>query len=279
MDDRTRKILVEMASGQVPEEINPDSEYAGEIQQLKEYLASLQNFAMALCRGDLSQTQDMFGGPIAGSLKSLQASLRHLTWQAKQIADGDFSQRIDFMGEFSDAFNTMVERLGAMRENLVHLSTHDALTGLFNRACFDAEFERLSNGREFPVSIVMVDINGLKEVNDFQGHSAGDQLIRKTADTLRTAVRAGDIVTRIGGDEFAIILPRTTADTAQEILSRIRSCAQTEEYTGQELYLAVGAATALDRENMHHALKEADRRMYRDKAEFKRRMATQVQML
>ncbi len=278
MDDRTRKILEEMASGRIPEEIQPDSEYAGEIEQLREYLVSLQNFAMALCIGDLSRKQDLSGGPIAGSLKALQANLRHLTWQTKQIADGDFSQRVDFMGEFSEAFNTMVERLAKMRANLVHLSTHDALTGLFNRACFDAEFERLSHGRDFPVSIVMSDINGLKEVNDFQGHAAGDLLIRKAADILRAAIRAGDIVARIGGDEFAMLLPRTAEDTAGEILSRIRSGAARQEKTGPEVSLAVGSATANDPGSMQLALKEADLLMYQDKAELKRLYSARFQI-
>ncbi len=278
MDDRTRKILVEMSKGQIPWEIKPDCDYAEEIGLLRDYLVSLQNFVLALCNGDLSCKPDIFGGPIVGSLKALQANLRHLTWQAKQIADGDFNQRVDFMGEFSDAFNTMVERLAKMRENLVHLSTHDALTGLFNRACFDAEFERLSHGRDFPVSIVMADINGLKEVNDFQGHAAGDQLIRKAADILRAAIRAGDIVARIGGDEFAVLLPRTGEETADEVLSRIRTGTARRETTGPDVSLAVGAATATDPASMQTALKEADLLMYQDKANLKRRFSAALQV-
>jgi two-component system cell cycle response regulator len=279
MDDSTRKMLEEMASGNIPADIKAEGEYAVEIEKLRAYLADLLNFTMALCRGDLSHKPDMPGGPIAASLKALQANLRHLTWQAKQIADGDFSQRVDFMGEFSEAFNIMVDRLAKMRANLVHLSTHDSLTGLFNRACFDAEFERLSHGRDFPVSIIIVDINGLKDVNDLQGHSAGDHLIRKAADALRTAVRAGDIVTRIGGDEFAILLPRTSVDTVSDIISRIRSCARAKENNVPEVSLAVGAATANYPGNMQHALKEADMRMYQDKAEIKRQTSAAVQML
>jgi two-component system cell cycle response regulator len=271
MDDRTRQILRELASGQLPGTVSADCEYSTELERLVTYLAALQHFTLALCHGDLSQKMELPGGPIAGSLKTLQSNLRHLTWQTKQIAAGDFSQRVDFMGDFSEAFNAMVERLDAARAKLMHFSTHDTLTGLFNRVYFDTEFQHLGRGRAFPVSIIIADINGLKQTNDRQGHAAGDLLLKKAADVLQAAVRASDIVARIGGDEFAVILPQTTMDNAIDILSRIRTCMAGQDMAGPRVSLAVGAAVAHDAGSMQQALKEADDRMYQDKAEFKRR--------
>ncbi|RPH62910.1 MAG: diguanylate cyclase [Chloroflexi bacterium] len=96
----------------------PDSlEQNEQFQELLSYLAELQNFAMALSNGDLSQTLHV-KGKVAGSLKNLQANLRHLSWKAKMIAQGDLSQRVDFMGEFSNAFNSMVASLDEMHREL-----------------------------------------------------------------------------------------------------------------------------------------------------------------
>jgi len=273
MDNCTRLILEKMASGRIPEAVEAHCEYAGELERLRAYLAALRQFTLALCQGDLSQKLETYGGPVAGSLKTLQANLRHLTWQTKQIAAGDFSQRVDFMGDFSEAFNTMVEKLDAAMTNLVNLNTRDTLTGLYNRAYFDAEFGRLDHGRDFPVSIVMADLNGLKQVNDRHGHATGDVLIKKAADILKVAVRGGDMVARIGGDEFVITLPRTGVDSANVILSRIRACIAEQDGTGPEVSLAVGAATAHYSGSMQQALTEADQRMYHDKSEYKRQAA------
>jgi PAS domain S-box-containing protein len=109
----------ELASGRIPRGGIPgDAPHADELNRLVVYLTSIQQFSMALANGDLSATLTDVKGPVAGSLKSLHASLKHLTWQTKQIAAGDFSQRVDFMGEFSDAFNIMVQRLDQSRTAL-----------------------------------------------------------------------------------------------------------------------------------------------------------------
>lgn len=271
MDERTRRILEELTVGRIPQTVPDDCEYAAELGRLAAHLGSLQRFAMALGNGDLSRELNGTIGPIAGSLKGLQANLRHLTWQTNQVAAGDFSQRIDFMGDFSKAFNSMVERLDAARTELVRVSMRDALTGLYNRAYFEAELERLGRGRRFPVTFINSDINGLKAVNDGYGHAAGDMLIKKAAGLLRAATRGDDVVARVGGDEFVAILPGLDARLAQIVMDRIGKRMSEQEDAFPMVSFAIGAATAQDPEGMPQALREADQRMYQDKEEFKRR--------
>jgi two-component system, cell cycle response regulator len=220
-----------------------------------------------LANGDLSTTLGIARGPVLGSLKALQSALRHLTWQSQQVATGDFSQRVDFMGDFSRAFNAMVEELAKARTELEHRSTHDALTGLFNRAFFDAEVRRLTRGRTFPISFLAVDLDGLKRVNDTMGHAAGDHLIVRAATVLLSTFRAEDVVARLGGDEFTVLLPAVDATTGEKVLCRL---AQRVEAANQDpgepsVSMSVGLATASTGAAVPAALKLADERMYADK--------------
>lgn len=108
------------------------------------------------------------------------------------------------------------------RENeILYLSYHDALTGLYNRAFFDEEKKRLDTSRQLPISIIMGDVNGLKLTNDGFGHNEGDKLLITIARILKAACRQEDIVSRIGGDEFCILLPSTPYEIAQTISDRI----------------------------------------------------------
>jgi diguanylate cyclase (GGDEF)-like protein/PAS domain S-box-containing protein len=151
-------------------------------------------------------------------------------------------------------------------ESLHYLGTHDPLTGLYNRAYFDAELQRLDNNRDFPVSIVAADIDGLKAVNDSQGHAAGDQLIKEAAKVLLSAFRAADVVARIGGDEFAVLLPRTEHDAAQAAMQRIReNGAHEREFEATARLLSLGMATAEQAGTLHETMKLADKLMYADK--------------
>jgi len=152
-------------------------------------------------------------------------------------------------------------------EKLRYMSTHDPLTGLYNRAYFQEEMERLEQGRQFPVSVVVFDVDRLKYVNDSQGHAAGDELLIRAALVLKGAFRAEDVVARIGGDEFAVLLPSADADVVQEALRRVIGKieqSQTEDHP-VPLSISFGAATASKGDRLEEVLKLADRRMYENK--------------
>jgi two-component system, cell cycle response regulator len=150
-------------------------------------------------------------------------------------------------------------------ESLHYLSTHDSLTGLYNRVYFDAEMSRLATSREYPVSIIVADVDGLKGVNDTMGHDAGDRLIQEMAKVLLSTFRASDVVSRIGGDEFAILLPNTDRQTAQEAVDRIKSSIGSLESKKHGGGLSLGIATAYAGDELSAALKSADEWMYKDK--------------
>ena len=106
-------------------------------------------------------------------------------------------------------------------DEILYLSYHDVLTGLYNRAFFEEEIKRLDTVRQLPLSIIMGDVNGLKLTNDVFGHIAGYELLRKVADILTNAARQEDIIARWGGDEFIILLPSTDDVGARLLVERI----------------------------------------------------------
>jgi diguanylate cyclase (GGDEF)-like protein/PAS domain S-box-containing protein len=154
-----------------------------------------------------------------------------------------------------------------VEEELRKLSIHDVLTGLYNHGFFMAELARLQRGREFPVSIVMVDVDHLKQVNDEHGHAAGDELLRQVAQVLMRAFRTEDVVARIGGDEFAVLLPATDAPAADVSLQRVRHLIRENNAREAEIpiHISMGVSTADKAERLPTAVKEADSNMYREK--------------
>ena len=154
-----------------------------------------------------------------------------------------------------------------MEERLRYMGTHDRLTDLYNRTFFEVEVARLERGNEFPVSIVMVDVDELKGVNDTQGHTAGDDLLKRTAQLLREAFRKEDIVARIGGDEFAVILPGTDAMVTVETIRRVRRSLadHNKDYPTFPLSLSMGAATGERGASLAGIQGRADALMYQEK--------------
>lgn len=162
---------------------------------------------------------------------------------------------------------TDISELKRAEEKLRYMSTHDMLTGLYNRAYFDEEMERLKEDGRYPISIVIADVDRLKEVNDRLGHPAGDVLLKQAAQLLKNAFRLNDLVARIGGDEFAAILPQTSAEEVKEIIERFNVALADLNATavGPEISLSLGATTVEDGSKLIDAMIQADARMYQDK--------------
>jgi diguanylate cyclase (GGDEF)-like protein len=232
---------------------------APNLQGVYTSLVSLRDVLHAVSTGDLS-CRIPLKGYIGGVLKTLQANLKHLTWQTQMVADGDFSQRVDFMGEFADAFNAMVVRLDQTltelvkkktelsranaelrkeiavrkqteaalrksREELRHLAITDSLTGLYNRGYFnkvaEGEIERALRYSR-PISIMMFDIDHFKRINDTFGHHNGDRVLKMVADTTSEIFRITDVFARYGGEEFIALLSETPAPNAADVADRLR---------------------------------------------------------
>jgi two-component system, cell cycle response regulator len=157
-------------------------------------------------------------------------------------------------------------------ESLHYIGTHDPLTGLYNRAYFDAELNRLESSRDFPISVVISDIDGLKAVNDSKGHDEGDLLIKGTADVLMAAFRACDVVARIGGDEFAVLLPKTDLETAKAAVARITSNGMEKHLMTFANAISIGIATATEPGTLGDAIKKADTLMYQHKFDRKQQI-------
>ncbi|MDZ5035172.1 GGDEF domain-containing protein, partial [Clostridium perfringens] len=107
------------------------------------------------------------------------------------------------------------------QEKIEYLSFYDQLTGLYNRRFFEEELKRLDTKSNLPITLVIIDVNGLKLTNDAFGHLEGDKLLQKVAKVIKKECRNEDIISRIGGDEFTIILPKTSSEETEKILNRI----------------------------------------------------------
>ena len=161
-------------------------------------------------------------------------------------------------------FRDCAEKRQRQRE-IEYLSYNDQLTGLYNRRFFEEEL-RLDVPRKLPLSFVMADLNGLKLFNDAFGHAAGDEKLRKVARVLREECRADDIIARVGGDEFVILLPSTGEDHLEPLMKRITAAVSRERVENLPISVSLGGATKADpSESAEKTLHKAEDQMYRRK--------------
>jgi len=152
------------------------------------------------------------------------------------------------------------------QHEIEYLSYRDVLTGLYNRRFFEAELERCDTARNYPMTFLYIDVNNLKFVNDEFGHVMGDQMIKAVAGVLTAQCRADDIIARIGGDEYAVLLPRTDQEAAATIASRIIAGVEKEKIMDISLSVAIGRAPKYNKEEpIQQIIKAAEDQMYKNK--------------
>ncbi|MFA6498596.1 MAG: GGDEF domain-containing protein [Desulfurivibrionaceae bacterium] len=246
------------------------------INTLTEALSSLTNAAHHLSIGDMD-VPIIAKLPAGHHLKNLQATLRHLTWQTGQIAKGDFSQRVEFLGEFSHSFNWMVEQLEAYRQRILgqnreleRLASTDPLTGVYNRRAFmdfaTKEFLR-SQRYSHVFSAIQMDIDHFKKVNDTHGHAVGDEVLKAFTVNCLEVLRESDVLGRIGGEEFSIILPETEREGALIVAERFcQTIADLKLYVDNQIVhftVSIGVTSLRqDDTGIEAVLRRADEALY-----------------
>ncbi|MDD3024223.1 MAG: PAS domain S-box protein [Syntrophomonadaceae bacterium] len=152
-------------------------------------------------------------------------------------------------------------------DEIIYLSKHDKLTGLYNRAYFEQETNRMDNEANLPLTMIIGDVNGLKMVNDAFGHHKGDHLLKTVADIFVSSIsHKKAVIARWGGDEFVILLPKTTEDLALKICADIKHKLTTQESFPVQVSISLGVATKkYSPQKISNISKEAEDRMYRNK--------------
>ena len=151
---------------------------------------------------------------------------------------------------------------------LEYLGQHDSLTRLRNRAFYTEELNRITRKGPWPLSVLVIDLNGLKTVNDNQGHAAGDSMLRRAGEVLVSAVQGKPFcAARIGGDEFTVLLAGNDERVAMNLQERIESMVEMNNqfYPGQKLSMAIGRSLASSAVDVEKALHEADQAMFEAK--------------
>lgn len=354
-------------------------------------ISDTQGYITDVAKGNLDSEPPAKENFLAGASKELQSVLRHLTWQTKQVAKGDYRQRIDFLGEFSESFNVMIHQLNERKEQLVEnervmaqtmelmvsimnanngwvivtdlsgenilyqnreldsgmlggesfdedataiptlldfakvqrgdgqtaftyhnescfrhyaINSHeviwdheeanayyvldvtqheqekktlselafiDELTKAYNRRYGMNTLQKLLDEKE-TFALVMVDLNDLKGVNDDAGHSAGDDYIRTCCDIIKDKIRERDMLIRIGGDEFVVVLHQCLDEGAQNKMALIANVVENVDRPYKmSLSYGIVCSEGEPTQRLEEMLEEADAKMYDFKKAYKAR--------
>lgn len=170
-----------------------------------------------------------------------------------------------------------IEERKRQEQQVRYLSYYDQLTEVYNRRFYEEEMKRLDTARNLPLTLIMADVNGLKLVNDAFGHISGDALLKGVARVIKNAAREDDIIARIGGDEFIMLLPKTRESEAAKIVERIKMNLARESNEQVIMSVSFGWATkTMPEENMESVFSTAEDYMYRRKLMESKSMKSQT---
>ena len=163
-------------------------------------------------------------------------------------------------------FRDVTEKKKTERE-VKYLSEHDYLTGLYNRRYFQNSFNQLLQNNQLPLGIMMIDVNGLKIINDAYGHNIGDKALKIVADVLKQTFSEEEIITRLGGDEFAVLISNSKhLNKIQNYKDEINEKLSNRPIKNIIISLAIGFANSTDSNNqLDEIFKSAENKMYRHK--------------
>lgn len=218
--------LLELLTKRKPDstlEIPPELMENAKFVEICRQIGDLRQLGTELSRGDLTGVVESRGFMIS-NMKAIQSHLRHISWQAGRIAQGDYSQTLDFLGEISISFNEMNKRLASATKQLMEQANMDALTGISNRLALDHflmdSFAQVQQKGE-SMSIMVIDIDHFKKINDTYGHLVGDEVLKAVAKRLQKQIRLGDCLARYGGEEFVVVLMDTKLPEAKAACKRM----------------------------------------------------------
>lgn len=180
----------------------------------------------------------------------------------------------DEIGVLAKAMETMRKSLISRESSLKEMSYKDQLTGVYNRRYFHLSLENFHKKKAYPISIIIGDVDGLKTVNDQYGHSMGDEHIKEISRVLGQGIRTSDVLSRLGGDEFGILLPKTPSNKAKEVIKRIEALIREENVKtqGPPLNISFGHSVIENESTCpEKAMDLADQAMYHSKSETKKR--------
>lgn len=211
-----------------------------------------------------------------GLARAILAPLRALEEGANRLGAGDLSHRVkvdgqDELVQLAGTFNAMAERLEKNQAALEELSVRDGLTGLYNHREFHRRLgEELARHRRYsrPFSLLMLDIDHFKAVNDTHGHQAGDDVLRVMAERIRQEIRPSDQLARYGGEEFAVLLTETSGYQALAAAERIRAAIAAQPIAtadGREISITVSVGVAAfpeDADSAERSIAAADQALY-----------------
>jgi len=208
-----------------------------EFRRLYEQIMAIRELSFALGEGNI-ENQTTERGFVLSNMKALQANLRHLTWQTKKIAEGDYSQKVDFLGDFSDSFNMMTDTLKSATGKLMDMARLDNLTKIPNRLSleefFKGAFEDAKKNND-TLFVFVYDLDLFKNINDTYGHVAGDHVLIQFAQIMSNQFRPNDIFARYGGEEFVSVLPGIQLESALIIGERaLRSIEKADFDIGEQ---------------------------------------------